>query len=98
MPASELTEVVRLLPSRRSADEQIMLELKECGTAVLGNLVQDEYGPTRAERAAALKDLIGSVEGVSLAIDALNDVARKILNVELVRLELLTNFRCFIGI
>ena len=75
MPASDLMEVVRLLPSRKSADEQIILELNDLGVRFLSQLVQDEYGPTRAERAAALAELIGSVEQVVLTIDALSNVA-----------------------
>lgn len=72
--ATKLEEVVHLLPDRRTPDEQIIGELNDFSVRFLSDLVQDEYGPTRAERASALEELIGSIDQVVLALADLNDV------------------------
>ena len=77
MPTRRLRETVRKLPSRKSSIEGLVAELRECGVVFLGDLTQDEYGPTRAERAAALRILIETIEQVSAAIDALTFAERR---------------------
>jgi hypothetical protein len=71
MPTRRLREIVRRLPSRKSSIERLVAELRECGVVLLGDLTQDEYGPARAERAAALRTLVETIEQVSASIDAL---------------------------
>jgi hypothetical protein len=73
----ELREIVGELPSRRSSTESIVAELREYGDRFLGDLIQDEFGPTRAERAAALRELITAVEELRSAVDSLSPAARQ---------------------
>lgn len=72
-----LRAIIRQLPSRRSSIESIVTEVREYGDRFLGDLIQDEYGPTRAERAAALRELINAVDQARAAIDLLGEALRR---------------------
>ena len=51
-----------LLPGHRSPIEQIVLELRDLGGRYHRYLHQDEFGPTRAERMAALRSLLDQLD------------------------------------
>src|SRR6267378_8225321 len=51
-----------LLPGYQSSDAQIIRALRDLGTKYHRYLHQDEFGPTRAERMAALRLLLGRLE------------------------------------
>lgn len=55
---AELRRVAGQLPSRQSSIENIVAELHLIGGRYHRNLHQDEFGPTRAERMQALRDLL----------------------------------------
>ena len=62
-----------LLPGHRSPIEQILLELGEFGRRYHRYLHQDEFGPTRAERMAALRLLLDQLD---LLVSRLNGLPR----------------------
>src|SRR5260370_10695120 len=57
-----LGSVAVLLPSRQSSIEKIVAKLLTIGGRYHRNLHQDEFGPTRAERMQALRDLLDRLE------------------------------------
>src|SRR5271163_2424800 len=60
-----LKHVAALLPSRRSTVETIVAELRDLGGRYHRDLRQDEFGPVRAERMQALRDLVDALSAVS---------------------------------
>ena len=58
IPRAKLEQIVGRLPHRKSSIERLVAELREYGARFCSDLAQDEYGPTRAERAAALKEAL----------------------------------------
>jgi len=62
-----------LLPGHRSPIEQIVLELRDLGGRYHRYLHQDEFGPTRAERMAALRLLLDQLD---LLLSRLNGLPR----------------------
>src|SRR5260370_40023177 len=68
---AELSGVAVLLPSRQSSIENIVAELLVIGSRHYRNLHQDEFGPTRAERMQALRDLLDPLEGLRSRLEAL---------------------------
>ena len=67
---AELGSVAVLLPSRQSSIENIVAELLVIGSRHHRNLHQDEFGPTRAERMQALRDLLDRLEVLSSRLEA----------------------------
>jgi hypothetical protein len=55
-------DLAALLPGHRSPIEQILLELRDLGGRYYRYLHQDEFGPTRAERMAALRSVLGQLD------------------------------------
>jgi hypothetical protein len=76
-PRAELEQIVGRLPHRKSSIERLVAELREYGARFRSDLAQDEYGPTRAERAAALKEALEPLEQVRSAIEHLGSTARQ---------------------
>src|SRR5258706_11011208 len=68
---AELRGVAGLLPGRQSSIEKIVAELLVIGSRYHRNLHQDEFGPTRAERMQALRDLLDRLEVLSSRLEAL---------------------------
>ncbi len=68
---AELRGVADLLPSRQSSIENIVAELFVIGSRYHRNLHQDEFGPTRAERMQALRDLLDRLEVLWSRLEAL---------------------------
>jgi hypothetical protein len=68
---AELRCVADLLPSRQSSVENIVAELLAIGGRYHRNLHQDEFGPTRAERMQALRDLVGRLKVLLSRLGAL---------------------------
>ena len=68
---AELRRVAGLLPSRQSSIENIVAELLAIGGRYHRNLHQDEFGPTRAERMQALRDLLVRLGVLSSRLEAL---------------------------
>jgi hypothetical protein len=68
---AELRRVAGLLPSRQSSIENIVAELHAIGGRYHRNLHQDEFGPTRAERMQALRDLLVRLGVLSSRLEAL---------------------------
>src|SRR6266478_8842665 len=66
-----LGSVAVLLPSRQSSIEKIVAKLLVIGSRYHRNLHQDEFGPTRAERMQALRDLLDRLEVLSSRLEAL---------------------------
>jgi hypothetical protein len=67
---AELRGVAALLPSRQSSIENVVAELLVIGGRYHRNLHQDEFGPTRAERMQALRDLLDRLEVLSSRLEA----------------------------
>jgi hypothetical protein len=63
--------VAVLLPSRQSSIENIVAELLMIGSRYHRNLHQDQFGPARAERMQALRDLVDGLEVLSSRLEAL---------------------------
>jgi hypothetical protein len=66
-----LRGVAGLLPSRQSSIENIVAELFVIGSRYHRNLHQDEFGPTRAERMQALRDIRDGLEVLWSRLEAL---------------------------
>ncbi len=79
MPRAKLREIVGRLPHRKSSIERLVAELRKYGVRFRSNLIQDEFGPTRAERAAALREALQALEQARSAIEALSSKARQVL-------------------
>ena len=71
LSASDL-DLGGLLPSHRSPIEEIVLELRDLGGRYHRYLHQDEFGPTRAERIAALRSVLDQLD---LLLSRLNGLA-----------------------
>jgi hypothetical protein len=68
---AELRRVAGLLPSHQSSIDNIVAELLAIGGRYHRNLHQDEFGPTRAERMQALRDLLVHLGVLSSRLEAL---------------------------
>jgi hypothetical protein len=77
IPKAKLQQIVERLPHRKSSVERLVTELREYGARFRSDLAQDEYGPTRAERAAALKEALEPLEQARSAIEDLGSTARQ---------------------
>jgi hypothetical protein len=77
IPKTKLQQIVERLPHRKSSVERLVTELREYGARFCSDLAQDEYGPTRAERAAALKEALEPLEQARSAIEDLGSTARQ---------------------
>ena len=77
---AELRRVAGLLPSRQSSIENIVAELHAIGGRYHRNLHQDEFGPTRAERMQALRDLLVRLGVLSSRLEALPPQLRLLLS------------------
>jgi hypothetical protein len=60
----ELISAARLLPNPKSSPESLVTELLELGARYIRYLHQDEFGPTRAQRTAALQQLLEQVSAL----------------------------------
>jgi hypothetical protein len=69
---AELRRVICLLPSRQSSIEDIVAELQAIGGRYHRYLHQDEFGPTRAERMQALRDLLVPLGVLSSRLESLS--------------------------
>lgn len=67
----KLRSAADFLPSRKSSLELIVAELLELGAKYLRYLHQDEFGPTRAERMAALRALLEQANALYSKLDKL---------------------------
>ena len=76
----ELRRVAGLLPRRRSSIDHIVAELHAIGDRYHRNLHQDEFGPTRAERMQALRDLVARLDVLSSRLEALPPQLRLLLS------------------
>jgi len=76
----ELRRVAGLLPRRRSSIDDIVAELHAIGDRYHRNLHQDEFGPTRAERMQALRDLVARLDVLSSRLEALPPQLRLLLS------------------
>ena len=77
---AELRRVAGLLASRQSSIENIVAELHAIGGRYHRNLHQDEFGPTRAERMQALRDLLVRLGVLSSRLEALRPQLRLLLS------------------
>ena len=77
---AELRRIADLLPSRRSSIDGIVAELHAFGGRYHRNLHQDEFGPTRAERMQALRDLLVHLDALSFRLEALSPQLRSLLS------------------
>jgi hypothetical protein len=68
-PEAKLRRIVQQLPRRTSSIERIVAELSEYGAHFRSDLAQEEFGPTRAERAAALRESLEAFEQARSAIE-----------------------------
>jgi hypothetical protein len=75
-----LRRVAGLLPRRRSSIDDIVAELHAIGGRHHRNLHQDEFGPTRAERMQALRDLVARLDVLSSWLEALPPQLRLLLS------------------
>jgi hypothetical protein len=78
-----LQSLVNLLPSRTSSFENFGAELRQMAAAYLRDLHQDEFGPTRAERAQALKAVIEQLDALWPEVEGLAPRPRSLLGEEL---------------
>src|ERR1700756_550308 len=70
LSASDI-DLPSLLPGHQSSDTQIVLELCDLGARYWRYLHQDEFGPTRAERMAALRSLLEQFDVLMLRLHEL---------------------------
>ncbi len=80
----ELISAARLLPNPKSSPESLVTELLELGATYVRYLHQDEFGPTRAERMAALRRLLEQISALLSQLDAFPDHLRFHLSSRLV--------------
>lgn len=85
-PRAKLQQIVGRLPRRESSIARLVAELREYGIRFRSDLAQDEYGPTRAERAAALKEALEGLERARSAMEGLGSTARQVLAEALMRM------------
>ncbi len=79
MPRAKLWQIVQQLPRRESSIARLVAELREYGVRFRSDLAQDEYGPTRAERTAALRETLEALEQTRSATQDLSKTARQVL-------------------
>ncbi len=79
MSRAKLREIVQRLPRRESSIARLVAELREYGVRFRSDLAQDEYGPTRAERTAALREALEALEQTRSATQDLSKTARQVL-------------------
>src|SRR5271170_278899 len=79
----DLRLVAKLLPQRQSSIDEIVARLREMRGRYHRYLSQDEFGPTRAERAQALKVLIQQVDALWAEVKFLAPQLRALLAEEL---------------
>lgn len=72
----ELISAARLLPNTKSSLESIVSPLLELGARHVRYLHQDEFGPTRAERLAALRRLLGQTRSILCHLNTLPEPLR----------------------
>jgi hypothetical protein len=68
---AELQAIACLLPERLASVETIVAELLDIGGRYHRNLHQDEFGPTRAERMAALREILDRLDKLLARLGAL---------------------------
>ena len=78
----ELRRVAGLLPRRRSSIDDIVAELHAIGGRYHRNMHQDEFGPTRAQRMQALRDVVARLDVLSSRLEALPPQLRLLLSEE----------------
>src|SRR5262249_28839654 len=78
------TDLEALLPSHHSPIEQIVLELRDLGRRYHRYLHQDELGPTRAERMAALRSVLDQLDLLLSRLNGLPGHLRLWLSTQLV--------------
>jgi hypothetical protein len=79
MPRAKLRQIVGQLPRRESSIARLVAELGEYGARFRSDLAQDEYGPTRAERTAALREALEAREQTRSATQDLSKTASQVL-------------------
>lgn len=79
MSRAKLREIVQRLPRRESSIARLVAELREYGVRFRSDLAQDEHGPTRAERTAALREALEALEQTRSATQDLSKTARQVL-------------------
>ena len=79
----DLRRIAKLLPQRQSSIDKIVARLREMRGRYHRYLWQDEFGPTRADRAQALKVLVEKMEALRAEIDCLSPQLRGLLAEEL---------------
>jgi cell fate (sporulation/competence/biofilm development) regulator YlbF (YheA/YmcA/DUF963 family) len=82
LSASDI-DLEALLPGHHSPIEQIVLELRDLGGRYHRYLHQDELGPTRAERMAALRSLLKQLDLLSSRLHGLPGYRRLRLSKQL---------------
>ena len=60
------------MPARQSSVDRLVAEILAIGAAYHRYLHQDEFGPTRAERMQALRELLIKVDGLVRQMDTLS--------------------------
>jgi hypothetical protein len=78
-----LRPAIPLLPQRRSGVDSIVSELLDFAAHYHANLHQDEFGPTRAERTAALRTLLHDLDAVIFHLEHLPGDLRSKLSQDL---------------
>jgi hypothetical protein len=79
----DLRRIAKQVPHRRSSIDKIVARLRELRGRHHRHLLQDELGPTRAERAQALKALIEQVDALRAELESLAPELRALLAEEL---------------
>jgi hypothetical protein len=79
MPRAKLRQIVGRLPERKSSIECLVAELREYGARFRNDLLQDELGPTPAERAAARKEALQALKEAQSAMEGLRSNASQVL-------------------
>jgi hypothetical protein len=67
------------MPRRKSSIERLIAELRELGGRFHRNMHQDEFGPTRADRAQALREAIEQVDALQTHFKALGEPALSLI-------------------
>ena len=67
----DLRRIATRLPQRQSSIDRIVARLRELRGRYHRHLLQDEFGPTWAERAQALKALIEQVDALRAEVECL---------------------------
>ncbi len=78
-----LRRIAKQLPQRQSSIDKIVARLRELRGRYHRHLLQDEFGPTRAERGRALKALIEQVDALRAEVECLAPQLRALLAEEL---------------